>query len=160
PDEVIGRHFEIFYPPEDVQAGKPRRQLEIAAERGTYEDESIHLRKDGSRFWAAVAVSAIRDPSSELRGFVNLTHDVTERHRQPERLAFLAEASRVLASSIDYEETLTQIARVAVPRIADWCAVDLLSEDGQTISRVTVAHEDPAKVEHARELQKKYPPTP
>lgn len=160
PDEVIGRNFEIFYPPEDVAAGKPRRQLEIAAERGTYEDESVHVRKDGSRFWAAVVVSAIRDGDGGLRGFVNLTHDITEPRRQRERLAFLAEASRVLGSSIDYEETLTRIAKVAVPRIADWCAIDLLSEDGQSISRVAVEHEDPAKVELAKELQKKYPPAP
>src|ERR1043165_817973 len=159
-DEVIGRNFEIFYPPEDVEAGKPRRQLEIAAERGTYEDESVHVRKDGSRFWAAVVVSAIRNPGGELRGFVNLPHDVTERRRQRERLAFIAEASRVLATSLDYEETLTRIAKIAVPRIADWCTIDLLSDDGQTISRVTVEHEDPAKVELAKGLQKKFPPSP
>jgi PAS domain S-box-containing protein len=160
PEEVIGRSFEIFYPPEDVEAGKPRRKLEIAAERGTYEDECVHLRKDGSRFWAAVVVSAIRDHNGGLRGFVNLTHDVTERRRQTERLAFIADASRVLASSIDYSETLARIAKVAVPRIADWCIIDLISEDGQTISRVTVEHEDSAKVEQAKELQKRYPPAP
>ncbi|HEY2321902.1 MAG TPA: ATP-binding protein [Thermoanaerobaculia bacterium] len=159
PEEVIGRPFDIFYPPEDVANGKPRRQLEIAAEKGTYEDESIHLRKDGSRFWAAVSISAIRKPGGELRGFVNLTHDVTEMRRQRERLAFLADASRALAS-IDYGETLARIARIAVPRIADWCAIDMLSEDGRTLSRVTVEHDDPAKVEQAKELQKKYPPTP
>lgn len=160
PDEVIGRNFEIFYPREDVEKGKPRRQLEIAAEHGTYEDESVHLRKDGSHFWAAVVLSAIRDQNGKLRGFVNLSHDVTERRRQRERLAFLAEASRALASSIDYEETLTRIARIAVPNIADWCAIDLLSEDGQSMSRVTVAHEDADKVEMAKQLQARYPPSP
>jgi PAS domain S-box-containing protein len=156
PDEVIGRNFEIFYPPEDVASGKPRRQLEIAAERGTYEDESVHVRKDGSRFWAEVVVSAIRDPSGALLGFVNLTHDVTERRRQRERLAFIADASRALSSSIDYAETLARIAKIAVPRIADWCAIDLLSDDGQSMSRVTVEHEDPAKVQQAKDLQKKH----
>jgi PAS domain S-box-containing protein len=160
PDEVLGRSFDIFYPPEDVESGKPRRQLDIAAERGTYEDESIHVRKDGSRFWAAVVVSAVRDSAGRLTGFVNLTHDVTERRRQRERLAFLADASRILASSIDYEETLARIAKVAVPRIADWCAIDLLSIDGQTISRVAVEHQDASKVELAKELQRRHPPTP
>jgi PAS domain S-box-containing protein len=156
PDEVIGRNFEIFYPPEDVASGKPRRQLEIAAERGTYEDESIHVRKDGSRFWAQVVVSAIRDQNGALLGFVNLTHDVTERRRQRERLAFIADASRALSSSIDYAETLARIAKIAVPRIADWCAIDLLSDDGQSMSRVTVEHEDPAKVRQAKDLQTKH----
>lgn len=160
PDEVVGRNFEIFYPPEDVATGKPGRQLEVAAQRGTYVDESTHVRKDGSRFWAAVVISAVRDANGELRGFVNLTHDVTEQRRDRERLAFIADASRVLGSSIDYAETLARIAKIAVPRIADWCAIDLLSDDGSSISRVTVEHEDPAKVELARELQKKYPPSP
>src|ERR1043166_2759174 len=97
--EVIGQNFALFYPPEDVAAGKPARQLRIAAENGTYEDESTHVRKDGSRFWASVAVSAIRDGGGALRGFVNLTHDVSERKRNEERVAFLAETSRALAAS-------------------------------------------------------------
>ncbi|HSQ02850.1 MAG TPA: ATP-binding protein, partial [Burkholderiales bacterium] len=145
---------------EDVEAGKPKRQLQIASERGTYEDESMHVRKDGSRFWAAVVVSAVRDANGELRGFVNLTHDVTEQRRQRERLAFIADASRVLGVSISYSETLARIAKIAVPRIADWCAIDLLSEDGSSISRVTVQHEDPTKIEVAKALQEKYPPSP
>jgi PAS domain S-box-containing protein len=159
PDEVIGRNFDIFYPPEDVENGKPRRQLEVASERGTYEDESVHVRKDGSRFWGEVVVSAIRDQRGALLGFVNLTHDITERRRQRERLAFIADASRALASSIDYGETLERIAKIAVPRIADWCAIDLLSDDGQTLTRVTVQHEDPAKVEQAKDLQERYSPS-
>src|SRR3954453_10777222 len=160
PEEVIGRNFEMFYPPEDVASGKPRRQLEIALEQGTYEDESTHVRKDGSRFWASVAVSAIRDAEGHLRGFVNLTHDVTERKVSAERAAFLAEASRLLASSIEYEETLRRIARIAVMRIADWCAVDLLNEDGRSLTRVAVEHIDPAKIALAKELQDKYPRDP
>ena len=160
PEEVIGRNFEMFYPPEDVATGRPRRQLDIAAKEGTYEDESTHVRKDGSRFWASVSVSPIRDVDGHLRGFVNLTHDVTERKLNAERVAFLAEASRLLASSIEYEETLRRIARIAVMRIADWCAVDLLSDDGRSLTRVAVEHIDPEKVALAKELQDKYPSDP
>jgi PAS domain S-box-containing protein len=160
PEEVIGRSFDLFYPPEDVAADKPQRQLRIAAEEGTYQDESIHVRKDGSRFWANVVVSAIRGADGTLRGFVNLTHDITERKRHHDRLEFLADASRLLSSSIDYDETLRQIAKLAVPRVADWCAIDLFQDADRTLSRVAVAHVDPAKVDLANSLRKKYPADP
>lgn len=157
-DEVIGHSFAMFYPPEDVAAGKPPRQLRIASEAGSYEDESIHVRKDGTRFWAGVVVNAIRDERGQLRGFVNLTHDITDQKRAQERVAFLAEAGRVLASSIEYEETFRRIARLAVPRIADWCTVDLLSEDRRSLTRVAVEHADPAKIALAQQLESQYPP--
>ena len=157
PAEVIGRNFAIFYPPEDVAAGKPQRQLRIAAEHGTYEDESVHVCKDGTRFWAGVVISAIRDGDGALRGFVNLTHDVSERKRSADRAAFLADASRVLAASIEFDETLRQIAKLAVPRVADWCIVDLFDEETGVLSRVVVEHADPAKVKLAAELRQKFP---
>ena len=156
PEEVIGRNFAMFYPPEDVAAGKPQRQLTTAAEEGAYQDESKHVRKDGSRFWAHVVVTAVRNENGELRGFVNLTHDISEQRRSRERLEFLTEVSRTLAQSIEYEETLRRIANVAIPEFADWCAIDLLSEG--SVSRVAIAHEDPEKVELTHQLQKKYPP--
>jgi PAS domain S-box-containing protein len=154
-DEVIGRNFEMFYLPEDVRAGVPRRLLELAAERGTFTEESVHVRKDGSRFSANVAVSAIRNREGVLRGFVNLTHDITAPKRNEERAAFLAEVSQVLAESIEYDVTLQRIARLVVERIADWCAIDLLENNG--LSRVTVQHTDPEKVQLAQELREKYP---
>ena len=158
PAEVVGRNFAIFYPPEDVAAGKPARQLRIAAENGTYEDESTHVRKDGSRFWASVVVSAIRDRDGAVRGFVNLTHDVSERKRNEERAAFLAEASRVLASSIEYDQTLRQIAKLAVSCVAEWCIVDVFEDGDHVLTRVAVEHADPAKVELARALEAEHPP--
>jgi GAF domain-containing protein len=72
------------------------------------------------------------------------------------RLAFLAEASSALAASLDYEDTLRTVANLAVPRLADWCAIDLL-DDGR-LRRVAVSHPDPAKVELAHELYRRYPP--
>ena len=75
------------------------------------------------------------------------------------RASFLAEAGRVLSSSLDYQKTLAQVARLAVPGLADWCAVDLLGEGGAP-ERLAVAHVDPGKVEWAHELQRRYPPDP
>jgi PAS domain S-box-containing protein len=76
-----------------------------------------------------------------------------------ERMTFLAEASELLASSLDYNRTLVRLAQLCVPRLADWCAVDMLGPNGE-IQRLAVAHEDPAKVRWALELQERYPPDP
>lgn len=76
-----------------------------------------------------------------------------------ERAAFLARASALLGSSLDYEETLRNVANLAVPKIGDWCGVDLVGESG-VVAQVAVAHVDPAKVEYARELRRRYPPDP
>lgn len=90
-DEIIGRHFSTFYPPEDVANGKPQRKLEIATEQGSVEDEGWRVRKDGSRFWANVVITAIRDEKGELRGFAKVTRDVTERRQREEMQQALIE---------------------------------------------------------------------
>lgn len=99
----------------------------------------------------------IRD-DGRLVGAVAVNVDVTERKKAEDALRCLAEASRVLASSLDYEETLRAVARLAVPRIADWCAIYVL--EGGELRRVGVAHQDPTKVDLARELERRYPPDP
>jgi PAS domain S-box-containing protein len=76
-----------------------------------------------------------------------------------ERMTFLAEASELLASSLDYNRTLAGLAQLCVPRLADWCAVDMLGPNGE-IQRLAVEHEDPEKVRWAHELQERYPPDP
>lgn len=88
-DEIIGRHFSLFYPPEDVEAGKPERILGAAKAEGRIEDEGWRMRKDGSRFWANVVVTAIRDANGELKGFSKVTRDLTERRRGEEEMQFL-----------------------------------------------------------------------
>jgi signal transduction histidine kinase/CheY-like chemotaxis protein len=82
-----------------------------------------------------------------------------DRKRNAEALRFLADASSVLAELEDVPSTLHKIARLSVPRFADWCAVDMLGEDG-SLRRLAVAHVDPAKVQLAREMQRRYPPEP
>jgi PAS domain S-box-containing protein len=85
-----------------------------------------------------------------------VARDVTRRKRAEASQRFLAEASALIASSLDYGTTLASVARMAVPDMADWCAVDLLETDG-SLKRLAVAHVDPAKVEWAHELEKRYP---
>jgi PAS domain S-box-containing protein len=76
--EIIGQHFSRFYPAEDIQAGKPRRELAIAASEGRVEDEGWRIRKDGSRFWANVVITATKDAHCGLIGFSKVTRDFTE----------------------------------------------------------------------------------
>jgi PAS domain S-box-containing protein len=77
--EIIGRHFSVFYPPEDVAAGKPSVELVGAARDGRFEDEGWRVRKDGTRFWANVVVTALRDDQGRVVGFAKVTRDLTER---------------------------------------------------------------------------------
>jgi PAS domain S-box-containing protein len=71
--EILGRHFSIFYPPEDVAAGKPATELQIALSEGRYAEEGWRVTKTGTRFWASVVITAVRSPSGELRGFAKVT---------------------------------------------------------------------------------------
>ncbi len=90
-DDIIGRHFSVFYPDEDVRAGKCEMELEVAARDGRFEDEGWRIRSDGTRFWANVVITAIRDATGALVGFGKVTRDLTERKRsEDERAARLA----------------------------------------------------------------------
>jgi PAS domain S-box-containing protein len=91
--EIIGRHFSTFYPPADVAAGKPPWELEVAAREGRLEDEGWRLRKDGSRIWANVVITALRYPDGALAGFAKVTRDLTERVAAQERA--IADARRL-----------------------------------------------------------------
>jgi PAS domain S-box-containing protein len=77
--EIIGRHFSVFYPQEDIDSGKPAMELVRAARDGRFEDEGWRLRKDGSRFWANVVITALRDERGQVVGFAKVTRDLTER---------------------------------------------------------------------------------
>jgi PAS domain S-box-containing protein len=85
-DEIVGRHFSIFFTPEDRGSGKPDQALEIASKEGTYEAEQIRVRKDGSQFWANVVIDALRDQDGRLFGFAKITRDVTLRRQAQEEL--------------------------------------------------------------------------
>jgi PAS domain S-box-containing protein len=77
--EILGTHFSCFYSEEDLRAAKPQRELEIAAREGRVEDEGWRLRKDGSRFWANVVITALKDDTGNVLGFTKVTRDFTER---------------------------------------------------------------------------------
>src|SRR5207245_567248 len=85
-EEIIGQHFSRFYPPEDVQARKPERELQVAAAEGQWAEEGWRVGKEGSRFWASVVITAVRSADGELLGFGKVTRDVTQRHEMERAL--------------------------------------------------------------------------
>ena len=96
PDEIVGRHFGCLYLEEDRESGKPDEALRTAGSTGRYEDEGWRVRKDGSRFWANVVITAMRDAQGGLTGFAKITRDLTERRRADEALRTeVAETHRV-----------------------------------------------------------------
>lgn len=85
-DEVVGQHFSRFYPPEDVQQGKTEMELRVASQEGRFEDVGWRVRKDGSRFWANVVITALRDGEGRLRGFGKVTRDMSEQRASEEKI--------------------------------------------------------------------------
>jgi PAS domain S-box-containing protein len=115
---------------------------------------------DGSERWLTLRARPISDERGRTAALAGLMADVTDRRRREDALTFLAEASDALAGALDAVRTLEQIARLAVPRLADWCAVQLAADSRGAYENVAVAHVDPEKVRWARELQERYPPDP
>jgi len=140
--------------------------------------EKEYLRKDGSRVPIQLGLALLQAEPLRAIGYVV---DLSERRdaererarllaeeqsareeaeRARDRLSFLSEASDILATSLEYEQTLAKVAQLAVPRLADWCSVEVIEGPDREIRPLAVAHVDPEKVELARRLREDYPPDP
>jgi PAS domain S-box-containing protein len=100
-EEIIGRHFSVFYPEEVAARGYPAEELRRAAELGRWEDEGWRVRKDGSRFWANAVITALNDEAGRLMGFSKITRDLTERRRNEEQLRQNEERMRRLMDAVE-----------------------------------------------------------
>jgi PAS domain S-box-containing protein len=146
----------IVHPEDRERAGSEARAIFESREDGT--SQFRWVRKDGRVVHVEAQSRVVLDERGEPAGMRGVTMDITQRKAAEKRLRFLAEASRVLGSSLDYETTLAGLARLAVAAMADYCLVDLVDADGR-VRRVAAAHADPALQPLAERLRD-YPPGP
>jgi PAS domain S-box-containing protein len=157
-DEIIGKHFSIFYPPEVAAVGHPQHELEIAEKEGVYEEEGWRVRKDGSKFWANVVITAVRRADGSLAGFAKVTRDLTERRNAEERALESArqvaaeETARAIAESNRARtETLQKLtaalsAAHTIPEITDVVFTQGLREVGADAAALGVVDQSGEKI--------------
>jgi PAS domain S-box-containing protein len=158
PGELAGR-FHITR-----EDGSPVRLEDLPGRRLVAGEEGPSLltrsvrRDTGEAFWLLTKATLYTDPTG-ARLAINIIEDVSEAKEAELRQRFLAEAGQLLATSLDYEQTLERIARMIVPGLADWCGIEMVDEHGES-HQVAVTHVDPDKVQMARDLRRRYPPDP
>lgn len=160
PNTEILSKFELF-----DDAGQPLPAEELPSRRalrGVSEPPRalrFRVRETGEERWSMVNSQTVVDQNGEIEFAVTIFHEITELKRIEFSQGLLAQAGILLGSSFDYESRLENIARLMVPNLADWCAIDLGAADGP-LQRLAVMHVDPAKVELAHDLHKRYPSRP
>lgn len=155
--ELVGRPiFDFVDPPQHSRA----QDMFERRRRGMSDRFDVRFRRaDGTTLWALVSSAPLEDASGAFAGAFAMVTDINERKRAEEADHFLVEAARLLASSLDDEVTLRRVAELAVPRVGDWCAVDLVGRDGR-LGLLAAAHVDHEKTELARLLRERYPIEP
>ena len=157
-EEIIGKPLAVLTPPDHLDE-LPHILSQIKRGERLTHYETVRQCKDGRRVDVSLTISPIQDAKSKIVGASKIARDITDPQTPRSGAAFLAEASRLLAELLDVPSTLQKVAGLAVPHFADWCTVDFLDADG-SLRRLAVAHVDPAKVQLAHELHRRYPPDP
>ena len=157
PSEELLAHFELL----DAD-GKPLLEEALPGRRAQREGSApeglvrFRIRATGEERWSLVRPAVVRAPGGQVQFVINSFHDVTALKETERRLTLLADAGSILGKSVDYQESLNELARMVVPQLADWCVVDLV-EPESGLRRVAVAHEDASLVELAEEVQRRWP---
>ncbi len=155
--EIIGRHFSTFYPEDEVKAGKPAWELEVAKKEGRFEDEGWRIRKDGTRFWANVIITALRTPDGRLRGFAKVTRDFTERRAAEEtarRLAAETAAREAAQKAVEIRDEFLSIAghELKTPLSAALFHAESLARNAGSLSPREIATRAQGVVRNAERL--------
>jgi PAS domain S-box-containing protein len=161
--ESLLRGVGTFVHPDDLPEveRRAREAREPGAEQAGFEASYRLRRHDGAYRWHIARVRPVHegDGSAPVTTWVGTAMDVDDQRRAHDEQVFLASAAEVLGTSLDPARTLSDVARLVVPGLADWCAIDLLDDTGR-LERVGVAHVDPSKVALAWEVWRRYPPQP
>jgi PAS domain S-box-containing protein len=152
-EEVVGKHVSLFYSEEDKKAGKPVSSLQLAADTGRVEEEDWRIRKDGSRFWGELVITALRDEDGKLWGFSQVTHDISERKRADDALRLSEARYRTLYDN-NPVMIITVDQELAVHSTNPTCTSQLgytLDElKGQPVLKLFLEGDRPAVTEHLR----------
>jgi len=154
PGQLVGMRVEDLVAPEFH--ARFHAELARTLEKGHHTYENLHVRADGSRMPMLVDGVALKDARGNVTYRAASFQDLTARKEAEDRFAFLARAGEALASSLDEDTVLQRLAELVVPRFADWCAVDLLTEQG-AVERRVVVHRDPEKMAMAFEIARRCP---
>ena len=148
PDEIIGRHFSVFYTKEDIADGKPERILKEATERGRVQTEGWRVRKDGTTFRADVTITAVHDASGTLRGFAKVTRDVTEKRKAEEAQRDLAIARQVDHAKDEFLAVISHELRTPLTSILGWARMLRMGDlDARTTEEALQALERSAQAQ-------------
>ncbi len=156
-EDMLGHTMLAFVYPEDESDGYARITSNLL---GNYEQFDFRFRrKDGSPLYTLACTSPIRNEEGTIIGALGMYTDMTERKRAADQEHFLTQVNKILNSSLDFQNTLTSIAQLIVPQLADWFAIDLVNTEGQ-FELIEVYHKDPAQVQWAKTWREKYPIDP
>ena len=157
PGELNGSNFDWISLVHSDDRARVRETVSVAIrDRLPIHVEFRIVRKDGSVAWLLADGMVEYHDDGTPRRVIGINVDITERKQAEDNLQFLSNASTLLSSSLDYETTLNTVANLAVPIVADWCAIDILGTDGQ-LQLVAVAHKDPERAAWARQLRQTSP---
>lgn len=154
--EIIGKSIRIIIPRESQ---KEEDEILAKLKKGQRIEhfETIRVRKDGQKITVSLTISPIKNAAGKIIGASKIARDITTQKQTEDNLKFLSNVSKTLASSLDYEKTLTSVAQLAVPHIADWCSIEMLNGEG-FLEPMALAHKDPKMVKWAKDLRKINPP--
>ena len=133
-EEIVGKHFSVFYPQEAIDSRWPERELTLAEKEGRFRDEGFRVKKDGSTFWASVTITALREADGSLYGFAKVTQDLTTRREAEERLQILNRELRTRVQQLDEARRIVELRTMELQKLSG-TLLQIQDEERRRIAR-------------------------